>query len=107
VVIDATGHPAAITDALAAVARRGRYLQFGVASPAATVTLSPYDVFDREIRVIGSKSYLHSFERSIDLLARGVIDVPALVTHRLPLASYGEAVDLLRAGGGRKIQVVP
>jgi 2-desacetyl-2-hydroxyethyl bacteriochlorophyllide A dehydrogenase len=106
-VVEASGHPAAIADGLASVARRGRYLQFGVASPSATVALSPYDVFDREISVIGSKSYLHSFERSIDVLARGTLDVAALVTHRLPLEDYPGALDVLRSGGGRKIQVVP
>ena len=107
VVVEATGSAGAVADALASVRRRGRLLQFGMASPHAEVALSPYDVFDREIRIIGSKSYLHSFERSIDLLAAGVLDVDGLVTHRLPLADYHTALDVLRAGNGRKIQVVP
>jgi len=44
---------------------------------------------------------------SIDLLATGVLDVGGLVTHRLPLADYRVAIDVLRAGDGRKIQFVP
>jgi threonine dehydrogenase-like Zn-dependent dehydrogenase len=107
VVVEATGSAAAVAGALRTVARRGRVLQFGMAGPHAEVTYHPYDVFDREIQVIGSKSYLHTFERAIDLLAAGVLSVDLLVTHRLPLGDYGKAIDALRAGEGRKIQVVP
>ena len=107
VVVEATGSAAAVADALTSVARRGRLLQFGMASPHARVSYQPYDVFDREISIIGSKSYLHTFERAIDLLAAGVLPVDQLVTHRLPLAEYATAIDVLRAGEGRKIQVVP
>jgi 2-desacetyl-2-hydroxyethyl bacteriochlorophyllide A dehydrogenase len=107
VVIEASGSAGAIADALTSVARRGRLLQFGMASPHAQVTYNPYDVFDREIQIVGSKSYLHTFERAIDLLAAGILSADMLVTHRLPLADYGEAITLLRNGEGRKIQVAP
>jgi threonine dehydrogenase-like Zn-dependent dehydrogenase len=96
-----------MADAFTSVSRRGRLLQFGMAIPSADVSYNPYDVFDREIRIIGSKSYLHSFERAMDLLAAGVLSVDLLVTHRLPLDEYGKALDILRAGQGRKIQVAP
>jgi threonine dehydrogenase-like Zn-dependent dehydrogenase len=105
--VEATGSAGAVANALTSVTRRGRLLQFGMSSPHAEVTYRPFDIFDREIQVIGSKSYLHTFERAIDLLAAGVLSVDMLVTHRLPLEDYGEAIDALRAGEGRKIQVVP
>jgi len=107
VVIEATGSAAAVASALTSVSRRGRLLQFGMASPDAQVAYNPFDIFDREIQVVGSKSYLHTFERAIDLLAAGVLSVDMLVTHRLPLTDYGEAISTLRAGEGRKIQVAP
>ena len=107
VVVEASGSAGAVSVALESVARTGRLLQFGMASPSARVALTPYDVFDREITIVGSKSYLHSFERSIDLLAAGIMDVSYLITHRLPLEDYETALNLLRNGAGRKIQVVP
>jgi 2-desacetyl-2-hydroxyethyl bacteriochlorophyllide A dehydrogenase len=107
VVIEATGSSGAVADAFTSVGRRGRTLQFGMASPNAEVTYNPHEVFDREIQIVGSKSYLHTFERAIDLLAAGVLSVDMLVTHRLPLADYGKAISTLRAGEGRKIQVAP
>ncbi|GAB3691999.1 alcohol dehydrogenase catalytic domain-containing protein [Angustibacter aerolatus] len=107
VVVDATGHPAAIEDAIGRVARRGTYLQFGVAAPSARVPLSPYDLFDREIRLVGSKSFAYSFERALGLLAAGAVDTATLVSHRLPLPAYPEALTVLRSGDCRKVQVVP
>ena len=71
IAIDASGHPAAITAAITALGTRGRLIQMGVASPSATVALSPYEVFAKELSIIGSNSlaekYPESAERMVDL----------------------------------------
>jgi threonine dehydrogenase-like Zn-dependent dehydrogenase len=48
---------------------------------------------------------LHSFERALDLLVRGVIDCEAMLTHRFPLDDYAGAIETFRQGSGLKIQV--
>jgi threonine dehydrogenase-like Zn-dependent dehydrogenase len=48
---------------------------------------------------------LHSFERARDLLAKGVIDCDAMLTHRFPLDEYTTAIDTFRQGTGLKVQV--
>ncbi|GMA86862.1 hypothetical protein GCM10025868_21120 [Angustibacter aerolatus] len=78
-----------------------------MAAPSARVPLSPYDLFDREIRLVGSKSFAYSFERALGLLAAGAVDTATLVSHRLPLPAYPEALTVLRSGDCRKVQVVP
>jgi threonine dehydrogenase-like Zn-dependent dehydrogenase len=50
---------------------------------------------------------LHSFERALSLLARGVLDGEAMITHRLPLDDYAAAIDTFRQGAGLKVQVRP
>jgi threonine dehydrogenase-like Zn-dependent dehydrogenase len=66
---------------------------------------SPFRVYNDEIRIIGSMAVLHSFERALELLVRGVIDCEAMITHRFSLDEYPAAIETFRRGGGLKIQV--
>jgi len=107
VVIDATGVVPAIEDGLKRVARGGTFLMFGVASADATATFSPFKVYNDEIKIIGSMAVLHSFERALTLLAKGVIDSEAMITNRFKLDEYSSAIDTFLAGTGLKVQVAP
>lgn len=107
VVIDCTGVVAAIEDGLGRVGRGGTFLQFGVAAEKATASIEPYRVYNREITITGSMAVLHSFERAGELLAAGALRPEVMISHRLPLESYPDALAQFRAGVGRKIQVQP
>ncbi|HYY81730.1 MAG TPA: zinc-dependent alcohol dehydrogenase family protein [Actinomycetes bacterium] len=107
VVIDASGAVRAIEDGLRRVARGGTFLMFGVTPAEAIGTFSPFRIYNEEINVIGSMAVLHSFERARDLLVAGAIDAAAMVTHRMALDSYEEAITTFRRGDGLKTQVVP
>jgi 2-desacetyl-2-hydroxyethyl bacteriochlorophyllide A dehydrogenase len=107
VVIDATGVVPAIEDGIRRVARGGTFLMFGVASADATATISPFRVYNDEIKIVGSMAVLHSFERALALLAKGVIDSEAMITNRFKFDDYMKAIDTFRAGTGLKVQVGP
>jgi 2-desacetyl-2-hydroxyethyl bacteriochlorophyllide A dehydrogenase len=107
VVIDATGVVPAIEDGLRRVARGGTFLMFGVANADATATFSPFRVYNDEIKIIGSMAVLHSFERALTMLAKGVIDCEAMITNRFALDEYQGAIDTFLAGSGLKVQVRP
>jgi 2-desacetyl-2-hydroxyethyl bacteriochlorophyllide A dehydrogenase len=107
VVIDATGAVPAIEDGLRRVRRGGTFLMFGVASEDAKATISPFRIYNDEIRIVGSMAVLHSFERARDLLVAGAIDAGALLTHRMGLGEYPSAIEAFRSGAGLKIQVTP
>ena len=107
VVIDATGAVPAIEDGIRRVARGGTFLMFGVANAEATATFSPFRVYNDEIKIIGSMAVLHSFERALSLLAKGVIDCEAMITNRFHLDEYQSAIDTFLAGSGLKVQVAP
>jgi 2-desacetyl-2-hydroxyethyl bacteriochlorophyllide A dehydrogenase len=106
VVVDATGVLAAIDDGLTRVRTGGTFLQFGVAAEDARATFSPFDVYNREIDIIGSMAVHHSFAPAIDLLTNG-LDLSSLVSDVLPIDSFDDAVELFRSGSGRKTQVAP
>jgi threonine dehydrogenase-like Zn-dependent dehydrogenase len=50
---------------------------------------------------------LHSFERAAEMFSAGILDPDVFISHRLPLEQYADALDMFRAGQGRKIQVRP
>jgi 2-desacetyl-2-hydroxyethyl bacteriochlorophyllide A dehydrogenase len=107
VVIDATGVVPAIEDGLRRVAPGGTFLMFGVAPAEATASFSPFRIYNQEVTVTGSMAVLHSFARARDLLVGGAIDAETMITHRLALDSYEDAIAAFRSGAGLKIQVAP
>ena len=104
-VIDATGAVGAIEDGLTRVRRGGTLLLFGVASAEATASFSPFRVYRDELRIVGSMAIHNSFDRARDIVASGVIDGDALLTHRFGLDEYADAIEAFRRGDGVKIQV--
>ncbi|MGE3286600.1 MAG: zinc-dependent alcohol dehydrogenase family protein [Pseudonocardia sp.] len=107
VVIDCTGAVAAIEDGLARVAPGGTFQQFGVSAEGARASYSPYHVYRREIRIVGSMAVLHSFERAADLFVEGALKPEIMISHRMSLEEYPAALEQFRKGIGRKIQVNP
>lgn len=106
-VVDCTGATTAIADGLSRVATGGSVLFFGVAAPGATVDLAPYDVYRREITIVGSMAVHESFDRAITALGQRPQVAKALVTHRVPLTDYSAAIDVFRSGQSGKVEIVP
>lgn len=80
---------------------------FGVARSDASAEISPFRIYNDEIRIIGSMAVVHSFERALALFEKGVIDSEAMITNQFQLEEYSAAIDAFRAGSGLKIQVAP
>jgi 2-desacetyl-2-hydroxyethyl bacteriochlorophyllide A dehydrogenase len=107
VAVDATGAPAAIEAAFQSLERGGRLLIFGVTSGDATVSLSPFRIYNDEITVLGSMAVLNSFGAAADLMAAGTIDTAPLLDSPLALDQFPEALASVRNGDGVKVQVAP
>jgi 2-desacetyl-2-hydroxyethyl bacteriochlorophyllide A dehydrogenase len=106
-VIDATGATGAISDGLDRVAKGGTYLQFGVAAPDARVEISPYLIYEHELRIIGAVCPQNSFARSAELLGNGVVDPVPLISDVYPVAEYKDALTKFASGQSRKVVVSP
>jgi 2-desacetyl-2-hydroxyethyl bacteriochlorophyllide A dehydrogenase len=104
-VVDCTGSPAAITDALSRVSRGGSLQLFGVAPQTATVAVKPFDLYRNEVTLLGSMAVLDSFDRAVTLLASWGKELDRLVSHTFDLADYDGAVELFRSGAGTKVQL--
>lgn len=105
--IEATGVPAAARAAYSGLCRGGTMLVFGVAPAEARLEVSPFQIYNDEISIIGSMAVLNTFEPALRLMAAGAIDVDTMVTHQLSLEQTPEAFQLVRDRAGLKIQVRP
>jgi 2-desacetyl-2-hydroxyethyl bacteriochlorophyllide A dehydrogenase len=106
-VIDCTGVVAAIEDGLGRVRRGGTFLQFGVANESAVASWSPFQIYNNEITIAGSMAVLHSFERAAELFSAGVLEPGSIISDRIPLEQYPDAIERFRSGLGTKTQILP
>jgi 2-desacetyl-2-hydroxyethyl bacteriochlorophyllide A dehydrogenase len=95
-VIDATGKSEVVQSTFDYVAERGKILFFGVCPPDARISISPYDVYKRELKIYGSFSLLYTAGQAVDLLRSGKIRVEPLISHRFPIEGFVEAFELKR-----------
>jgi NADPH2:quinone reductase len=87
--------------------RGGRLLVFGVTPAEATLSLSPFRVYNDEITVTGSMAILRSFAPAVELIGSGAIDPRPLLSEPLRLEEWGEALRRVRAGQGIKWHIRP
>lgn len=107
IAIDATGVPAVVDGVSGLLDRGGRLLVFGVSPAGASISLSPFRVYNDEITVTGSMAILRSFAPAVELIGSGVIDPRPLLSEPLPLDEFGEALHRVRTGQGIKWHIKP
>lgn len=107
VVVDATGVPAAIQEAVTLVRRGGTMLMLGVAPADQTIEISPYRVNWHELTIIGSMAIRLSFQRAVELLPQISAPLETLITHVIPLDELSEGIDLVRDKHAMKVVVTP
>ncbi|MHB9130357.1 MAG: zinc-dependent alcohol dehydrogenase family protein [Armatimonadota bacterium] len=98
IVVDATGVPP-IIQSLPQFAKYGsKVVVYGVAPEEATIQISPYEIFRRELTILGSFSQAHTFERATRLVNSHTVKVKEMVTHTLPLEEWGYALQMVKEG---------
>ena len=107
-VIDATGQTQVIENLVRYAGNAATLLFFGVCPPDATITVRPFEVFRRELKIYGSFSLSGDFETALRLVQSGTIDVKSLITHRLPLSEFVQGLHFMRsASESAKIVIQP
>ncbi|MFN8376346.1 MAG: zinc-dependent alcohol dehydrogenase family protein [Anaerolineae bacterium] len=94
IVTDATGIPSVIEQSLEYARPRGKMWVFGVAPRGSKVSFSPYDVFRKDLKIIGSFAVNRTFPQSIALIRNGAVQVEPLVSHQLALDEFNRGLDL-------------
>lgn len=93
-VVDATGIPAVIEQGVYVTRPRGKLWIFGVTPKGAMVSLPSYEIFRKDLSIIGSFAVNRTFQESINLLESGAIRVEPLISHVLPLDDFAEGLEI-------------
>jgi 2-desacetyl-2-hydroxyethyl bacteriochlorophyllide A dehydrogenase len=102
-VFDCVGHPALLEQGIELVQRGGTVFIMGVADPSAVAQVKPYQIFDKELKIMSSYMRPYTFQRAVRWLPH--LDLAPLLGVEYPLAQAKEAIHALRQGKGLKIMV--
>jgi 2-desacetyl-2-hydroxyethyl bacteriochlorophyllide A dehydrogenase len=92
IVADATGVPSIIERTFSFVRPGGKIWIFGVAGSDQKASFTPYEVFRKDLKIIGSFALNKTFPESIAMLQSGAVKVDTLVSHQLPLEQFEEGL---------------
>jgi D-arabinitol dehydrogenase (NADP+) len=106
-VIDCTGRPEVVEGMFRYVQNEGKLLFFGVNPEDATIRVSPYDVYRRDLQILGSFALRYTFHEAIALIQSGAVRVEPLLSHRLPIERLADALSLAASGDACKVQIQP
>lgn len=85
VVIECVGRPESMELAVKSAAKGGQVLLFGVSAPETTISISPFEIFSKELTIKGSFINPFTHEEAISLIAKKVVDVQSLISHRFTM----------------------
>jgi len=96
-VVDATGAASVAEMSVELCRDGGLVLWYGVTGADERVSISPYDVYRREITIRGTFAQVNSFRPAVASISTGRVRVGSMITHRFPLERFGEAIETVRA----------
>ena len=107
VYFEATGHPASVEQGLHMIRKLGTFVEFSVMREPVTVDWTIIGD-TKELNIHGSHLGPYCYPLAMDMLVKRQIPVERIVTHRLDLAAYREAIELVHAGRDSiKVMLVP
>jgi len=107
IVVDATGIPAVMEREWEFVEPDGTFLLFGVAPRGSKISLDPYEVFRKDLHIIGSFAVKKTMQYSLNMLEGGKVEVKNLISATYPLREFGKALeDVLTNPDHLKVQIV-
>ncbi|XP_043260078.1 D-altritol 5-dehydrogenase-like [Colletes gigas] len=100
-VVDCSGSGPAMEAAVPLLTRGGRLCVFGVASPTAKLTLEPFQIYMKELNIVGVNINPFTFPKGLALLsamADRYLDYGKLGIKIFPLSEYRDALAALKRG---------
>ena len=110
IVTEATGIGAVISQLPQYATQGGKIMYYGVAPDDLTIQISPYEVFRRDLTILGSFSLHGTLPIALRWLASGLIKVKPLITHRLPIKDLQLALEYknqVGLNGSQKTLIIP
>lgn len=91
-IIDTTGTSKAIAQSFPLLKRGGTFMIFGVCPEEERFTISPYEMFAKEISIIAAKMPPQTLGRAVQILEAGLVDCDTIVNATMPLENLQSAI---------------
>lgn len=101
---DATGRAEVAASLIDYIADGGQALFFGVCAPQARIEISPFEVFRRQLRLVGTHSLNRNIPDALQAIRLYGAGIDRLVSHRLPLDGVADILASKAPPGSLKIQ---
>ncbi|XP_072758256.1 sorbitol dehydrogenase-like [Anoplolepis gracilipes] len=101
IVVDCSGSAPAMETAISLLGRGGRLCVFGVANPKAKMSIEPFQIYKKELTIIGAFVNPFSFLKGLALLqslSEKYLDYNKLGIKVYSLSQYEEALEALKKG---------
>ena len=106
VVIDATGVAGVMRDSIKYVKSGGTYLVFGVCGPSDRIEVSPFEIYRRDLTIVGSFAIRRTYDRAFKLMEHGRIKVDRLLHEAMPIEELPRGLEMMKRGtAGMKLQI--
>jgi len=106
IVIECTGVPAGLAEAINMARLGGTLLLFGIMS-AMQAALPFYQLYYKELNVVNTRAAKgEDYPPSIDLVARGALKLKPLVTHVVPLLDLEKAIGMLESDEDQRMKII-
>lgn len=104
VLLEMSGHPAAISDGFTALRMGGTAALLGIPSMPFTFDLTNHIVFKAAtVRGINGRKMFDTWYQMESLLLSGRLELDDIITHEIPLADFAKGFRLMQSGEGIKI----
>lgn len=107
VVIECVGKTVATEQAIQIAGLGARVLLFSVPAPEATYPLPLFDVYKKELTIVGSMINPDTHQRAVNLINSGRLEIKRLITHTFPLSKMEEAIKMQMSKESIKVVVHP
>lgn len=107
VVIECVGKPFAVEQAFYTAGFGATLLLFSVPAMDATVALPLFDVYKKELRILGSMINPDTHQRAVNLINGHCLEIKKLITHAYDLEHLDEAIHMQMSSESIKVMVHP
>ena len=105
-IIDATGSAKAIQEALPLLKKGGTLMIFGVCPEHERLTISPFEMFNNEWKIVAAKMPPLRLGRAARIIEAGIIDSERLVSRVMPLKDMSRALKDFTGAKERAVKIM-
>lgn len=102
--VEATGVPAVAAGLTGYMANGGKGLFFGVCPSNATIEVSPFEVFRRQLTLAGSHSLNHNIPRALEIISALGPQIDGVISHSSPLDEISDFLATKPPANSLKVQ---